>query len=108
MRADIEGVAMQLKERPRVPQGCMQRLRWPRSLKSAVEIPPSQAVERTLSYCPHSERSGKRRSAKQHVERRPITATAVDLRPVLEENDEVAIEQWLDFANPGDADDRCA
>jgi hypothetical protein len=40
LHADIEGVATQLKERPRVPQGCMQRLRWPRSLKSAVEIPP--------------------------------------------------------------------
>ena len=50
----------------------------------------------------------KQRSAKQHFERRPITAAAVDLRAVLEENDEVAIEQWLDFANPGDADDRRA
>jgi hypothetical protein len=60
------------------------------------------------SGCAVTGACGKQRSAKQHFERRPITAAAIDLRAVFEENDEVAIEKWLDFANPGDADDRRA
>ena len=47
-------------------------------------------------------------SAKQHIECRSIATTSVDLRAILEQNDEVAVEQRLHFANLGDADDRRA
>ncbi|MFM2288200.1 MAG: hypothetical protein RL684_1343 [Pseudomonadota bacterium] len=78
---------------------------WPRG-PTSVHVPGGGT--RSLRRLPGKRPCRKQRSAKQRFERRPITAAAVDLHAVLEENDEVAIEQWLDFANPVDGDDRRA